>query len=61
MVGESAVVTAAHCVFDMERKDDLDVWLGAHSTNGGVKHKIKEVSSTLGDNSLPPSMVIPSQ
>ena len=43
-MGERAVVTAAHCVFDMERKDDLDVWLGAHSSNGGVKHKIKEVS-----------------
>ena len=43
LVGSNAIVTAAHCVFDMERRDELSVWLGAYNINDGVQYKIKEV------------------
>ena len=49
VVGTNAVITAAHCVFDMEHRDDLYVRLGANA-NDGLKHsyvkeyQIKKVS-----------------
>ena len=50
LLGKNAVVTAAHCVYDMERRDDFYVRLGAHtsekysSENNVEEFKIRDVS-----------------
>ena len=42
LIGSSAVVTAAHCVFDMENRKDLFVRLGAIYNDGKEHGYVKE-------------------